>query len=99
MPLARATLDDILLAESPTWETVEGNVYFPPAAIHDKSPFTPTDLSTHCPWKGDASYYSIRIGDKTVPNAAWFYPTPFEAAAKIKDHVAFYTSKVKVTVE
>ncbi|OJJ75223.1 hypothetical protein ASPBRDRAFT_40505 [Aspergillus brasiliensis CBS 101740] len=99
MPIARATIDDIVLAESPTWETVEGNVYFPPTAIQDKSLFVPTDLSTYCPWKGDAAYYSVVIGEKTIPNAAWYYPKPYDAASNIKDHVAFYTNKVNVSVE
>ncbi|PWY84985.1 DUF427 domain protein [Aspergillus heteromorphus CBS 117.55] len=99
MPLARATINNTILAESPTWETVEGNIYFPPSAILNESLFVPTDLSTYCPWKGNASYYSIVLGDKTVANAAWYYATPFEAAANIKDHVAFYTDKVEVKVE
>ncbi|RAL06184.1 DUF427 domain-containing protein [Aspergillus ibericus CBS 121593] len=99
MPLARAIIDDTVLAESPTWETVEGNVYFPLSAIRDPSLLVPTDLSTFCPWKGDASYYSLVIGNKTVPNAAWYYPNPYDAASNIKDHVAFYTNKVNVSVE
>ncbi|RAH58749.1 DUF427-domain-containing protein [Aspergillus piperis CBS 112811] len=100
MPLARATFNDIVLAESPTWETVEGNIYFPPTAIKDKSLFVPIDKVTYCPWKGDASYYSLVIGPTTIPGAAWYYPNPYDAASNIKDHVAFYTTEsIKVTVE
>ncbi|EAW12257.1 DUF427 domain-containing protein [Aspergillus clavatus NRRL 1] len=99
MPRAIASVDGTVLAETDTWETVEGNVYFPPSAIKNKSLFTSTDLSTHCPWKGDASYYTVTIGDKTLPNVAWYYPQPFDAAKNIKDYVAFYKNKVNIDVE
>ena len=52
--------------------------------------FTPTDHSTHCPWKGDSSYYDITVDGETKSNAAWYYPAPKDKAAEIKDHVAFY---------
>ncbi|GFF57500.1 hypothetical protein IFM46972_10818 [Aspergillus udagawae] len=93
MPRARATLDGTVLAESDNWETVEGNIYFPPSAIN-KSLFTPTDLSTHCSWKGDASYYTVTVGDKSIPNVAWYYAQPYDAAKNIKDYVAFCQSLV-----
>ncbi|KAI1335446.1 DUF427-domain-containing protein [Xylariaceae sp. FL0016] len=91
-----ATASGVLLAESDTYELVEGNVYFPPGAIK-QALFAKTDHSTHCPWKGDAAYYSIKVGDEELANAAWYYPTPFEKAKNIKDHVAFYKTKVDVT--
>ncbi|KAB8075250.1 hypothetical protein BDV29DRAFT_172322, partial [Aspergillus leporis] len=94
---AKATLHGTLLAETSTWEEVEGNIYFPPLAIK-KDLFVESDLSTHCGWKGDAKYFTIVAGDVTVPNAAWYYPDPFEKAKHIKDFVAFYTNKVTVTV-
>ncbi|AUI61127.1 DUF427 domain-containing protein [Amycolatopsis sp. BJA-103] len=53
-----------------------------------------TDHSTYCPFKGDASYYSIRTGDGVAENAVWTYEAPHDAVAEIKDHVAFYPSKV-----
>jgi uncharacterized protein (DUF427 family) len=49
-----------------------------------------------CPWKGTASYYDVVVDGKRNEGAAWFYPTPKEAAANIKDHVAFWKG---VTVE
>jgi uncharacterized protein (DUF427 family) len=52
----------------------------------------PTDHSTHCPWKGDASYYTLRVNGQENADAAWYYPQPYEKAAKIKDYVAFYPS-------
>lgn len=60
---AKATVGDFVIAEADRWEEVEGNVYFPPSSV--KSDYlSKTDLSTHCPWKGDASYYTIKAGGK-----------------------------------
>ncbi|MCM2560716.1 DUF427 domain-containing protein [Lutimaribacter sp. EGI FJ00015] len=57
-----------------------------------------TDQKTHCPVKGDASYFSIVTKSTTLENAAWSYETPLEGVDRIKDHLAFHTSE-KVTVE
>jgi uncharacterized protein (DUF427 family) len=58
-----------------------------------------TEHSTYCPFKGDASYYSIRTGDGVAENAVWTYEAPHDAVAEIKDHVAFYPSKVDAIEE
>ena len=50
--------------------------------------------TTYCPYKGDASYYSILAGGDRSLNAVWTYETPFEAMAQIKDYVAFYPDRV-----
>ena len=50
--------------------------------------------TTYCPYKGDASYYSIPAGGDRSLNAVWTYETPFEAMAQIKDYVAFYPNRV-----
>jgi uncharacterized protein (DUF427 family) len=55
-----------------------------------------TERVTHCPYKGDANYYSIKAGDKVLENAIWTYETPFPAMAEIKDYLAFYPDKVKI---
>ena len=55
---------------------------------------TRTDHTTYCPYKGDASYYSIPVGGDRSINAVWTYETPFEAMAQIKDYVAFYPDRV-----
>lgn len=55
-----------------------------------------TDRVTHCPYKGDANYYSIKTGEKVLDNAIWTYETPFPAMAEIKDYLAFYPDKVKI---
>ena len=53
-----------------------------------------SDHTTYCPYKGDASYYSIPAGGDRSVNAVWSYETPFEAMARIKDYVAFYPDRV-----
>ncbi len=49
-----------------------------------------TEHSSHCPWKGDASYYSIVTKSQTLKDKVWTYETPLEGVARIKDHLAFY---------
>lgn len=60
---------------------------------------TPTDTSTYCPFKGDASYYSVTTsaGD-TVQDAIWTYRQPYPAVAAIAGHVAFYSSKADIQI-
>jgi len=53
-----------------------------------------TERSTHCPYKGDASYFSIPIGGDRSVDAVWSYETPYAAVAGIKGHVAFYPDRV-----
>jgi uncharacterized protein (DUF427 family) len=55
-----------------------------------------TDRLTHCPYKGDASYFSILANGKTLENAIWTYEAPFPAMAEISGHLAFYPDKVKI---
>jgi uncharacterized protein (DUF427 family) len=64
--------------------------YFPPEDVR-RELLEPTDKHTHCPKKGDASYYSVRVGDRVVENAAWYYPEPLDSAPPLlKDAIAFY---------
>jgi uncharacterized protein (DUF427 family) len=58
-----------------------------------------SDHSTHCPYKGDASYFHIATPDATSENAVWTYEAPFEAVSAIKDYVAFYPSIVEMEEE
>jgi uncharacterized protein (DUF427 family) len=53
-----------------------------------------TDHTTHCPYKGDAAYYSIAIDGRTAQNAAWTYEHPYPALAAIAGHLAFYPNRV-----
>jgi uncharacterized protein (DUF427 family) len=94
---ARATWNGEVLAESGETIVVEGNHYFPAASVN-RARFQPSDTHSHCPWKGDASYYSVEAGGETNADAAWYYPEPYDAAAPIKDYVAFWKG-VEVTAE
>ena len=54
----------------------------------------PTKHSTHCPYKGDAAYFSIAVDGKTAENAVWTYEDPYPAVAAIKDYLAFYPDQI-----
>ena len=85
----RAIWRDAVLAESDDTVVVEGNHYFPAGAI-DRQYFRESATHSTCPWKGEASYYDVVVGDEVNRDAAWYYPTPKEAAANITGHVAFW---------
>ena len=85
----KATWENAIIAESDKTVEVEGNQYFPPDSVK-REYFVPSDTHTTCHWKGVASYYNVRVGDKSNADAAWFYPEPKEAAISIKDYVAFW---------
>ena len=93
--MAKAMWRGQILAESERFEIVEGNVYFPPATLHREF-FKPSATTTICPWKGTAHYYTVAVDGAENPDAAWYYPDPKPAAARIRDHVAFWHG---VTVE
>ncbi|HEY1715000.1 MAG TPA: DUF427 domain-containing protein [Solirubrobacteraceae bacterium] len=67
--------------------------YFPPGDVRTDL-MMPTDRHTHCPKKGDASYYTIGAGGETVENGAWYYPDPLPDAAFLKGLVAFYFDRM-----
>lgn len=85
----RAVWNGAVIAESDDTVVVEGNHYFPLASV-DETVLRPSQTHTHCPWKGDASYYSLEVDGRLNADAAWFYPTPSEAAAAIQGRVAFW---------
>ena len=87
--MATATFNGTVIARSDETVVVEGNHYFPVASVTGEV-LEPTDRTTHCPWKGDASYFDVVVDGERSSNAAWYYPAPKDAAADIKDHVAFY---------
>ena len=74
-------------------------VHYIPRTDADMSALTPTSHHTHCPYKGDASYFTISAGGRSSNNAVWSYQQPFPAMAAIKDHLAFYTSRVDTIEE
>jgi uncharacterized protein (DUF427 family) len=69
-------------------------VQYIPRRDVDMTALTPSEHTSFCPYKGDASYYSIPVGGDRSVNAVWTYETPFEAVAQIKDYVAFYSDRV-----
>ncbi|KAI8611137.1 hypothetical protein BC830DRAFT_1142472 [Chytriomyces sp. MP71] len=87
--MPKATWGGVVIAESDVYETVEGNIYFPPSSIK-KEYFIPSNLHTTCGWKGVASYYTVSVDGKENKDAAWFYPTPKDAAKNITGYVAFW---------
>jgi uncharacterized protein (DUF427 family) len=87
--MPRATWNGVVIAESPKTVLIEGNHYFPADAIH-KEYFQPSETQTVCGWKGTASYYTLNVNGETNPDAAWYYPTPKDAAKEIAGHIAFW---------
>jgi uncharacterized protein (DUF427 family) len=69
-------------------------VQYIPRRDVDMDALTRSEDTTYCPYKGDASYYSVPIGGDRSRNAVWTYETPFEAMAQIKDYIAFYPDRV-----
>jgi len=59
----------------------------------------PTEHTTHCPYKGDASYFSIETPGRRAENAVWSYVSPFPAVAAIAGHLAFYPDRVDAIEE
>ncbi|GAB4381594.1 MAG: DUF427 domain-containing protein [Elainellaceae cyanobacterium] len=76
-------------------ETSHPPVYYIPLEDIQSQYLTQTSRSTFCEWKGQAAYYTIKVGDQTAANAAWFYPNPTAAFAGLKDYVAFYPSRME----
>jgi uncharacterized protein (DUF427 family) len=87
--MARAIWNGSVIAESEAYEVVEGNVYFPAAAVRPDV-LRPSSTVTTCGWKGTASYYDLVVDGQVNRDAAWFYAEPKAAAARIRDHVAFW---------
>ena len=87
--MPKAVWNGAVLAETERFEMVEGNVYFPPEAVHRK--FL-RDSQTHsfCPWKGTASYYDVVVDGKENKDAAWYYPETKDAAKHVKGYIAFW---------
>jgi uncharacterized protein (DUF427 family) len=75
-------------------------VQYIPMADVDQTVLRPTETSTYCPFKGDASYYSVEAPDgQTVDDVIWTYEKPHPAMAEIAGHVAFYADRADITIE
>jgi len=78
-----------VIAESDQTIVIEGNHYFPPQSVRQEF-LQDSPTHTVCPWKGTASYYNLVVDGQTNKDAAWYYPTPKDAAQQIKGYVAFW---------
>lgn len=97
MAIVKAIYKNHIIAESERTVVVEGNHYFPKEDVNF-SFLIESETSTNCPWKGDANYCSIKLGQETLQDACWYYPRPSLKAKKIKNHYAFW-GEVKVVTE
>ena len=85
----KAIWNGAVLAQSDETVVVEGNHYFPADSV-DRQYVRDSATTSFCPWKGTASYYTVVVDGQQNADAAWYYPAPKEAAAQIKDRVAFW---------
>ena len=69
-------------------------VQYIPREDADMALFARSSSTTHCPYKGDAAYYSLRVEGRTSEDAVWTYEAPYPAVASIKEHLAFYPNRV-----
>ena len=93
----RAQLGADVLAESTNVIEVDEDdnpprYYFPRADVRTDR-MTPSDTRTYCPFKGEASYFSMELGDGPLPDAAWTLETPYDEHSALKSRVAFYSEK------
>jgi uncharacterized protein (DUF427 family) len=94
----RVTVGGRVVADTRAALTLRESDYPPvlyiPRADVDMSLLERTENTSHCPYKGDASYFSIPSGGERATNAVWSYETPYDAAVAIKEYVAFYPDRV-----
>lgn len=74
-------------------------VYYIPRGDADMELLVRSSTVTHCPYKGDANHYSLQVGDRTVPDAAWTYEQPSPHVGSIQNRLAFYTDKVTIDLD
>ncbi|TQN42201.1 uncharacterized protein (DUF427 family) [Blastococcus colisei] len=87
--MTTASWNGTVVAESDDIVTVEGNAYFPRDAVREDV-LRPSAEQTLCPWKGTASYFDLEVDGRVNAAAAWYYPTPKDAAQEIAGRVAFW---------
>ena len=94
--MATASWNGTVIAESEKYETVEGNIYFPPQALK-REYVRPSETHTVCSWKGTASYFDVVVAGQVNRDACWYYPAPKDAAKNIEGYLAFWRG-VEVSV-
>lgn len=99
----RVTLGGHVVADSTRALVLQESTYPPvhyiPREDADMAVLSPTPRSTQCPYKGQASYFTIAAGGRTADNAVWSYEDPFPAVAEIAGHLAFYPDRVDAIEE
>ena len=85
----KAIWNGAVIAESNATRVIENNQYFPPESVK-REYLTESPTHSTCPWKGEASYYTLSVNGKENKDAAWYYPTPKDAAKEITGYVAFW---------
>ena len=85
----KATWKGVVIAQSDDLVVLEGNQYFPESSLN-RDYVTFSNHKTSCPWKGQASYYSLIVDGELNPDAAWYYADPKPEAEEIKGRVAFW---------
>ena len=80
-------------------ETVYKPVFYIPREDADMSLLVPSEHRTYCPYKGEAEYFSVRIGGRIAHDAAWSYPRPYPAMSEIAGRLAFYPARVDAIEE
>ena len=99
----RVVVDDTTIADALEpgllFETGYRPVYYFPRQDGRMDLLERTEHRTHCPYKGDASYWTIKVGDRRIENAVWSYEQPLAEIAAIKDYLAFYWNKVDHWIE
>jgi uncharacterized protein (DUF427 family) len=92
--VARST-NNIFLHET----SLRTRYYLSPTSILDWSMLAPSDSSTFCPYKGQASYYHLRVGDTEISDAVWYYTYPTSESAAVQNRLCFYNEKVTVYID
>lgn len=92
--VARST-NNVFLHET----SLRPRYYLSPTSILDWSMLVPSDTTTFCPYKGEASYYHLRIGDKEIRDAIWYYTYPTAESAAVQNRLCFYNEKVTVYID
>jgi uncharacterized protein (DUF427 family) len=96
----RVSADGVVIAESSNVLTLKEASYpavnYLPRKDANMALLSRSERVTHCPYKGDANYFSINADGKTIPDAVWTYEEPFPAMTEITGHLAFYPDKVKI---
>jgi uncharacterized protein (DUF427 family) len=85
----KAIWNDTVIAESSDIVEVEGNAYFPLSSLNKEFVQT-SSTHTHCPWKGEASYYNVVVDGAVNADAVWYYPSPKTGAEAVANRIAFW---------